>query len=134
MKINSCGKLRKGSNEGVDWVFPQFQEIKETSVDLSINEILQGCVGMVNVFKRIYAVGTSICCGYSDDMVINPNLNILSAITHGEWNFRGENRILLYLEFFNDFLYAVRALQGERDVTAMIYHTIIYTSVDDKNY
>ena len=85
MKINSCGKLRKGSNEGVDWVFPQFQEIKETSVDLSINKMLQGCVGMVNVFKRIYAVGTSIRCGSSDDMVINPTLDVLSVITCGGW-------------------------------------------------
>ena len=61
--------------------------------------MLQVCVGMVNEFKISDAVGMSILHGYADDMVLNPNLDVLYDITHGGWNFRGENRILLYLNF-----------------------------------
>ena len=86
LKMNDCGKLQEGSNDNVDWMFPQFQEIKETSVAFSTNKMLQGCVGMVGGFKRCDAVGTSICCGYADDMVLNPTLDVLSAITRGGYN------------------------------------------------
>ena len=99
MKINSRGKLRKGYNEGVDWVFPQFQEIKYNSVDFSTNKILQGCVGKVDRFKKSDVVGTSIHRGSTDNMVLDPNLYVLSAITCGGWNFQGENFILLYPNF-----------------------------------
>ena len=44
LKINNCGKVQEGSNGGDDWMLPQFQAIKETSVALSINKIIQGCV------------------------------------------------------------------------------------------
>ena len=87
LKIINSGKLREGSNEGVDWMFPQFQAIKDTSVSFSINKMLQGCFVMVYGFKRSDAVGTSICCGYADDIVMNPTLDILSDITRGGWNF-----------------------------------------------
>ena len=44
LTMNNCGNLREGSNEVVGWMLPQFQAIKETSVALSINKIIQGCV------------------------------------------------------------------------------------------
>ena len=50
-------------------------------------------------FKRSDEVGTSICCGYADDMVQNITLDVLSYITFGGWNFRGDDHILLYLNF-----------------------------------
>ena len=40
LTMNNCGKVREGSDGGVDWVFPQFQAIKETSVVLTINKII----------------------------------------------------------------------------------------------
>ena len=49
--------------------------------------------------KRGVAVGKSIRRGSAYDMVLNPTLDVLSAITCGIWNFRGENHILLYLNF-----------------------------------
>ena len=88
---------------------------------------------MVDGFKRSYAVGTLIRHGSADDMVINPNLDVLSAITSGGWNFRGENRILLYLNVFKHFLYAGGALPVARDVTAMIYPPNVSAFVDGKN-
>ena len=72
--MNNCGNLREGYNEGVDWMFLQFQAIKETSVDFAINKMIQGCVGMVGIFKRSDMVGMSIRCGSTDDMVLNPTL------------------------------------------------------------
>ena len=95
LTMNNCGKLREGSNEGVYWMFPQFQEIKETSVTFSTNKIIQGCVGMLDIFKRSDTVGTSIRRISADDMFLNPNLDVLSAITCGDCNFRGENRMSL---------------------------------------
>ena len=68
-------------------MFPQFQAIKETSVAFSINKMLQGCVVMVDGFKRSDAVGTSICRGSADDIVLNPTFDILSDITCGGLNF-----------------------------------------------
>ena len=32
LTMNNSVKVREGSNEGADWMFPQFQAIKETSV------------------------------------------------------------------------------------------------------
>ena len=133
LTMNNCGKLRKGYNEGLDWRFPQFQSIKETSVAFRINKIRQGCVGMVGRFKRSDALGTSIHCCYADDIVLNPTLDDLSTITCGGWNFQSENRILLYLNIFKHFLYAGRALHGARDVTAMIYLPKILAFVDETN-
>ena len=83
LTMNNFGKLREGCNEGVDWMFPQFQAIKETIFAFSINKMLQGCLGMVDGFKRRDAVGTPICRGSADDMVLNPTLDVLSAITCG---------------------------------------------------
>ena len=95
--------------------------------------MLQVCVGMVNEFKISDAVGMSILHGYADDMVLNPNLDILYDIPHGGWNFRGENRILLYLNFFNHCLYSGRALQGSHDVTTMIYPPNISAFFEENN-
>ena len=130
--MNNCGKLQEVSNEGVDWMFPQFQEIKNTSVSFSINKMFQGCVVMVDVFKSSDAVGTSISCGSADDMVLDPTLDFFSVITCGGWNFRGEKRILLYLNVFKHSVYAGRALQGALDVMAMIYPPNISAFFDKK--
>ena len=78
-------------------------------------------------------VGTSIHCGSSDDMILNPIFDVLSAIIYGYWNLLGENRIMLYLKIFKHFLYGGMALQRARDMTAMIYPTIILALFDDKN-
>ena len=85
--MNNCGKVRKGYIRGADWIFPQFQDIKENSVVLTINENLHNCVGKVGGFKISDAVGTSIHISSAYDMVLNPNLDFLSVITHGGWNF-----------------------------------------------
>ena len=66
-------------------------------------------------------------------MVLNPTLDFFSAITRGGWNFLGEKFILLYLNVFNHCLYARRALQGARDVTAMMYPPDISVFVDENN-
>ena len=81
-------------------MFPHFHSIKYTSVSFSVNKMLQVCVGMVNEFKISDAVGMSILHGYADDMVLNPNLDILYDIPHGSWNFRGENRIFCMQEYY----------------------------------
>ena len=61
------------------------------------------CVGKVDVFKISDAVGTSIFRGSEYDMVLNPNLDVLSDINHSGWNFQGENCILLYLNLLKHF-------------------------------
>ena len=61
--------------------------------------MIQVCVGKVDELNRSNELGTSMRRSYEDDMVLNPNLDVLYDITHGGWNFRGENRILLYLNF-----------------------------------
>ena len=71
-------------------------------------------------FKSSDAVGTSTRRSSAYDMVMNPTLDVLSAITHGGWNFRGENHVLLCL-IFQSFLHVGRALHGEHGVTVMIY-------------
>ena len=103
LTMKNCGKVREGSNGGYDWILPQFQTIKDTSVVLNINKMIWLCVGKVGVFKSSDTVGTPIRRGSADDMVLNPTLDVLSAITHGGWNFQGENCILLYLKFSSIF-------------------------------
>ena len=49
--------------------------------------MIQGRVGMVDVFKRSDALGTSIHRGSADDMALNRNIDVLFAITCGGWNF-----------------------------------------------
>ena len=114
-------------------MLPQFQAIKETSVYLTTNEMLQGCVGKVGGSRRSDTVGTSIIHGSADYMVLNPTLDVLYAITCGGWNFRGENHILLYLNVFNHFLYAGRAFKESHDLTALIYPPNTSAFVDDNN-
>ena len=95
--------------------------------------MIQGYVGMVDGFKRSDAVGISILCGYAYDMVLNPTIDVLSAITSGGWNFQLDNRILLYLNVFKNYLYEGREFQGARDVTAMVYPPNISVFFDKKN-
>ena len=45
--------------------------------------MLQGCVGKVGGFKMSDVVGILIFRGSADDMVLNPTVDILSAITRG---------------------------------------------------
>ena len=80
-----------------------------------INKFLQDCVVTVDGFKMNDAVGTSSCCGSADKLFLNPTVDVLSAITHGSWNLREENRILIYMNVFNHFFNAGRAIQGARD-------------------
>ena len=61
--------------------------------------MLQDCVGKVGGFKISDALGTSIHRSSADDMVLNPTLDVLSAITHEGWNFQRYNRILIYMNF-----------------------------------
>ena len=86
LTMNNCVKVRKGSYEGADWMFRQFQAIKYTSVSFTINKTLQVCIGKVERFKSSDAVGKSICHGSADDMFLNPTLYVLSAITCVSWN------------------------------------------------
>ena len=51
--------------------------------------MLRFCVGKVGGFKSNDTVGTSICHGSADDMVLNSTLDVLSAITHSGWNLQG---------------------------------------------
>ena len=73
---NNCVNMREGSNEYVDWMLPQFQSIKETIVAFTFDKIIQCFVGKVYEFKSIYMSGTPICCGYVDDMVLNPTIDV----------------------------------------------------------
>ena len=84
---NNHEKVREVSNEGADWMFPQIQKIKETSVPFTINKILQFCIVKVGGFKRSDALGTLFFLGYAYDMVMNTTLDFLSAITRGVWYF-----------------------------------------------
>ena len=67
-------------------MLPQFHAIKETHVAFNMNKIIQVCIGKVGVFKIIDAVGTSIHCGYADDMFMNPSLDVLYDITRDGCN------------------------------------------------
>ena len=48
--------------------------------------MLRVCVGNVGGFKISDVVGTSICRGSADYMVMNPTIDVFSAITHGGWD------------------------------------------------
>ena len=65
--------------------------------------MFQRYVGNLVGLKMFDAVVMSIYSGSADDMVLNPNLNVLSAITCGGFNFQGENHILLYMNVFKHF-------------------------------
>ena len=77
--------------------------------------------------------GTSICCHSAGDMVLNPTLDVLSVITSHSWDLQRDNHILIYLNVFNRFLYAVRGFQVARDVTAIIYPPNITSYVGKNN-
>ena len=66
-------------------------------------------------------------------MFMNPTSDVFPAINRGSWNFRGENRIIVYLNAFKHFFYEGKELQGERDVTAMIYPPNLSAFVDKNN-
>ena len=51
LTINNSGKLREGSNEVVDWVFPHFQVIKDTSFSFTINKCFKAVLGRVAGLK-----------------------------------------------------------------------------------
>ena len=108
LTMENCQMLLEGSNDVVDWMLPQFQPIKDTSIYFTINKMIQVFVGNVDGFKSSDAVGTSIYHGSMDDMFINPALNVLSAITYGDCNFRGKNHIMIHLKIFNHCMYWVR--------------------------
>ena len=52
-KMNNCGNVQEVSNGYVVWMYPQFQEIKDTSIDFIINKMLQACVGKMKFFKGV---------------------------------------------------------------------------------
>ena len=56
----NIGMLNGGSNECVDWMFPQFHSIKDTSTDLVIYKIIKVYFGNVGGFESSETVGTSI--------------------------------------------------------------------------
>ena len=99
LTMNICVKVQEVYNGGAEQILPQFQAIRETIIVLTINKMLKVCVGKVGGCKSSDAVGTSIRHVSADDMVLNPTLDVFSAITHGGWNFRGEKCILFYLKF-----------------------------------
>ena len=67
-------------------MFLQFQVIKDNRVAFTIIKMLQVYVGKLDGFKRTYAVGTSIHRSSSENMVLNPTIYFLSAITRGSFN------------------------------------------------
>ena len=68
----------------IDWMLPQFQAIRNTSVAIIINNILQFWVRKVDRFRSIYKVGTSTYCGSTDNMVLNPTVDVFR---HHSWCF-----------------------------------------------
>ena len=48
--------------------------------------MLRVCDGKLGGLKSSDVVGTSIRRGSTDDMVLNRNIDVLSAITNGGWN------------------------------------------------
>ena len=76
---------------------------------------------------------TSIHCGSAYDMVLNQNIDILSAITHGGWDFQGENIIILYLNILKHCLHVGREFQESCDVMVIIHAPNISVFVDDNN-
>ena len=83
--------------------------------------MLRVCVGKVVWFKISDEVVTSIRCVSAYDIVLNQNIDVLFAITHGGSDLQGENCIQLYLKMFKICLYAGRALQGEHGATEIKY-------------
>ena len=83
LRMSNCVKVQEGFNGGDDCISSQFQAIKDTSVVLTIIKMLRVCVAKVGIFKSSEAVGTSMRSGSADNMVMNPTLDVLSAITHG---------------------------------------------------
>ena len=64
LTINNCGKLREGSNEGVYFMFPQFQAIKDTSIAFTINKNLEGWLDLKVVMRyerQFFMVLQMIC-------------------------------------------------------------------------
>ena len=108
--MQNFGKVREGSNEGVKWMFQQFQAMKETSVDLNVNKMFQVCLGKVEVLKRSESEVTSIISGSIDNMVLNKTFDVLSIVTCVGWYLKENNYILLYMNVFNCYLYAVGEL------------------------
>ena len=84
--MNTFGKVREVSNDGSDWMFPQFKSIKETNVAFTMNKMLQVCIGKVGGFKMSDAVGTSIHRVSADNMFMNPTVGVFSDITCSGWN------------------------------------------------
>ena len=121
LTVKNYGKLHEGSNEGVDWILPQFRAIKDTSAAFTINKMLQYCSGKWGIIKSINALGTSIHHGSAYDMAFNSTLDVLSAIPSGGWNFRGQNHIMIYLKVSKHCLYARNGFQGAHDVTEIIH-------------
>ena len=130
LTMNNCGKLREVSNEVSDWIFPQFQAIKDTSFSSTINKMLQFCVGKVGGFKSSDTVGTSIRRGSADDMVLNTTLDFFR---HHSWQlgFPRREPYTNLSEFFKHCLYAGMSFKGEHGVTAMIYTPKISAFVDE---
>ena len=83
LTMNKFGKVREVFNDGVDWMLPKFQAIKEINVAFATNKMLQDCVGKVGVFKITDAVGISIHCGYADEMVLNKTIDVFPSIPRG---------------------------------------------------
>ena len=111
----------------------QFQLITDNSVAFTINKIIQSCVGKVDGFKSSDVVGTPICRGSSYGMVLNPTLDVLSAISYDGWDFRGENRILIDMKNLKHCLYVIREFQGSCHMAVIIYPPRISALVDDNN-
>ena len=87
LTTNNCGNEWKGSNEGVEGMFPHFQSIKEPIVSFTTNKIIQGYVGKVVKLRISDALGTSRHSGSADNMLLNPTFGVLSAITRGGCSF-----------------------------------------------
>ena len=45
LTINKCRKEKESSNGGDDWMLPQFQRIKNTSVSITVNKFIKAVLG-----------------------------------------------------------------------------------------
>ena len=84
-------------DKSIDKIFSQLQAKKEEIIAENINNIIHGCFGKFKIMKKIGAIRTSIRCESENNIVLDPSLNVISAITHSSWNFRGNNCTLLYI-------------------------------------
>ena len=82
--------------------------------------MIQFCVDKVDELNRSNELGTSMGLSYEDDMVLNPSLYVISAITCGGWKSTGESCLLLYLNYFKHCLYEGTTLQELWVVTEMV--------------